>query len=110
VTITPDTGVGPDATVRIDVEAGTARIVELVVRPQETAARPSRRNAAGDGQLSASTLDLILRAVQPAVVAVGAMGEGTAATEAPAAAPEGRPARGRATKRQRPGRAARAAA
>lgn len=103
VTITPDAPGGAEATVRLDVERGTARITEFAVRPAAGRTISATRGSSVD-------FDLVLRAVGPAVTAVEAMQSVTRSSE-PAAAPRPRSARGRTAKSSagRAGRGTRAA-
>ena len=80
VAITPDVAGGAQATVRVDIHEGVARVVEVVVRP------PSG-GAVSEDQLSAMDFELLLRAVHPAVTAVHAMSEAAGAPNPTEAAP-----------------------
>jgi hypothetical protein len=90
VTIAPETGVGAETIVRIDVNEGLARIREIVVRP-------SREQDAGD-QLGGLDFDVVMRVLQPAVAAIAA---GTGVAGATVAAAGDRPAATRARAGQR---------
>jgi hypothetical protein len=69
VTITSDTGGQAEATVKLDIDDGVARVTEFIVRPPRRAGTP-------EGHLSGADFELLMRAVQPALMAVDAMEPG----------------------------------
>lgn len=65
ITITPEEGHGARTTVRVDLDGDTARIVEVAVRSPDGA-------SVSEDQLSLVDLDLLMRAVRPALEAAPA--------------------------------------